>query len=368
MSDLARLWIRHEVRETERRAPIVPADAGRLVERGITVTVEESPQRVFPIGEYAAAGCAVTPAGSWVDAPADHHVLGLKELPDRPPALTHRHIFFGHAYKGQHGSRKLLRRFAAGGGALLDLEYLVDDDGRRLAAFGYWAGYVGAALGVLHLRGRLTTPLRPVAKHELDEALGGSADGDAPSARGDASPAVAGALRALVVGALGRCGRGACAALETAGHPPTRWDVGETRELDRAALLGHDLLVNTVLATRPIPPFLTRTDLDDRPRRLAVVSDVSCDVTSACNTLPIYDRLTDWQHPVRRLRDAPPLDLIAIDNLPSLLPREASVDFSAQLLPQLMSLGGLAPPWQRCLRAFEGACRDAEPDGALADV
>ena len=32
----------------------------------------------------------------------------------------------------------------------------------------------------------------------------------------------------------------------------------------------------------------------------------------------------------------PPLDLIAIDNLPSLLPREASADFSAALLPQLL--------------------------------
>lgn len=47
---------------------------------------------------------------------------------------------------------------------------------------------------------------------------------------------------------------------------------------------------------------------------------------------------------------------IAIDNLPSLLPREASVAFSADLLPHLKSLGSSAPPWQRCLRTFHAAC------------
>ena len=65
----------------------------------------------------------------------------------------------------------LLSRFAAGGGALLDLEYLVDGKGRRLAAFGFWAGYLGAALAVLQHRGRLVAPLTPTSKEELDELL-----------------------------------------------------------------------------------------------------------------------------------------------------------------------------------------------------
>lgn len=121
------LWLRHEARTTERRTPVVPDDARRLVENGVALTVEDSPQRVFPIEEYEAAGCRVAPAGSWVSAPRDAVVLGLKELPGEPAELAHRHIFFGHAYKGQPGAAGLLRRFAAGGGALFDLEYLVDD-------------------------------------------------------------------------------------------------------------------------------------------------------------------------------------------------------------------------------------------------
>ncbi|MFF1676304.1 saccharopine dehydrogenase [Streptomyces sp. NPDC058256] len=335
------LWLRHETRTTERRTPVVPADARRLVESGVLLTVEESPQRVFPIEAYEEAGCRVAETGSWVSAPSDAVVLGLKELPDEPAALTHRHVFFGHAYKQQPGAEALLRRFLAGGGALLDLEYLVDDDGRRLAAFGYWAGYLGAALAVLHHRGRLWAPLRPTSKEELDAELAG--DG--------------GQLKALVIGALGRSGRGARVALEVAGIEPTCWDLAETRDLDRHALLEHELMVNTVLTARPVPPFLTDKDLDEPGRRLRTLCDVTCDVGSPMNVLPVYDTTTDWTEPVRRLRERPALDLIAIDNLPSLLPLEASVDFSAALLPMLLEFetGGA---WGRGLDRFRQACRE----------
>ncbi|MGQ0839480.1 saccharopine dehydrogenase [Actinokineospora sp.] len=342
MADRPRLWMRHEVRSTERRAPIVPGDAKLLLAAGIPVTVEESPQRVFPIAEYAAAGCAVAPAESWVDAPLDAYVLGLKELPDAPAELRHRHVYFGHAYKGQAGAAELLDRFTAGGGALLDLEYLTDESGRRLAAFGYWAGYVGAALAVLHLRGTLDPPLRPQTRAELDDAL---RSGDAEAT-------------ALVVGALGRSGRGARDALAVAGITPTAWDIEETAKLDKPALLAHDILVNAVLTTKPVPPFVTESDLDDPARRLRVLSDVTCDVTSDCNVLPVYDRITDWAEPARRLRGGErPVDVIAIDNLPSLLPREASVAFSADVLPLLRTLDADTGPWHRALDLFDTAAR-----------
>lgn len=337
--------MRHETRTTERRAPIVPADAARLVEHGIAVTVEESPQRVFPISTYADAGCTIAPAGSWVDAPDETYIVGLKELPDQPAALRHRHAFFGHAYKGQRDGPALLRRFTAGDGALLDLEYLVDDTGRRLVAFGYWAGYVGTALAVLHHRGRLVPPLHPTSMESLTGRLRSPTPGPAP--------------KALVIGALGRSGTGARDALQAAGLTPTCWDIAETRSLDVAALLDHDILVNAVLVTEPVVPFLTRALLAQRLRRLATIADVTCDVTAAGNVLPIYDRTTSWSEPVLRLGDGRgPLDVIAIDNLPSLLPKESSVAFSAQLAPHLMALGDdPARTWQRCLHIFRTACR-----------
>ncbi len=281
-----------------------------------------------------------------MSAPSEAVVLGLKELPDQPAKLRHRHVFFGHAYKQQPGAASLLRRFAAGGGALLDLEYLVDDDGRRLAAFGFWAGYLGAALAVLQHRGRLAAPLRPTGKDALDERL--------RPAAGDEE------FTALVVGALGRSGRGARAAFATAGAEPTCWDLAETGDLDRTALLAHDVMVNCVLAQAPVPPFVRERDLDDPARRLRTLCDVTCDVGSPLNVLPVYDRTTEWTDPVRRLRKEPPLDLIAIDNLPSLLPRESSVDFSADLAPRLTDFG-VGGPWGRCLDRFRRASRELGP-------
>ncbi len=336
-----RLWMRSEARPAERRAPIVPADARRLISHGFELTVEESGHRAFPVSAYAEAGCRITAAGSWAAAEQDQVIVGLKELPKSDAPLTHRHVYFGHAYKGQHGSARLLGRFVAGGGTLLDLESLTDAGGRRLAAFGFWAGYVGAALAVLHARGELTVPLRPFAKQALDDAI----------RRTEQTPP-----RVLVIGALGRSGNGARSALRTAGIDPLCWDMAETERLDRTALLQHDILVNAVLRTAPGPPFLRPADVDEPGRRLSLVADITCDVTSDCNALPIYTETTTWQQPVRRLCDKPPLDIIAIDNLPSLLPVEASNDFSAQLTPHLMTLGSAAPEWQRCEQAFRSAC------------
>jgi saccharopine dehydrogenase (NAD+, L-lysine-forming) len=90
-----------------------------------------------------------------------------------------------------------------------------------------------------------------------------------------------------------------------------------------------------------------------------VLADVTCDVTGPTNMLPVNTEITTWQEPVRRLHDAsPPLEVIAIDNLPSLLPREASEGFSADLTPHLLGLaeeGGPSGPWRAAGRAFDEA-------------
>ncbi|RMI39371.1 Rossmann-fold NAD(P)-binding domain-containing protein [Streptomyces triticirhizae] len=331
--------LRAETAPNERRTPLVPTDAASLVADGLPVTVEESPQRAFSVEEYTRVGCRVAPAHSWPDAGPDEVVLGLKEPAGPPDALTHRHVFFGHAYRGQRGGPALLRRFTAGGGTLLDLEYLTEADGRRVTAFGEFAGYVGAALAVLHQRRRLTAPLTATTRPALDARLREHTGG----------------ARALVIGALGRSGRGARRALDVAGVPTTGWDQAETADLDRPALRAHDLLVNAVAPAAPGPPFLTPEDLPRADRALTVVADVTCDVTSARNRLPVNDRTTDWERPVRRLHSAPPLDVIAIDNLPSLLPRESSAAFSAGLLPHLRALPEGSAVWDRSAEAFRRA-------------
>jgi saccharopine dehydrogenase (NAD+, L-lysine-forming) len=233
-----------------------------------------------------------------------------------------------------------LERFRRGGGRLFDIEYLTDNDGKRVVAFGHWAGYVGAALGVLHLAGALAAPLAPIAKPELDAQL----------------------ARA------GKAGADQLLALVTAGVPITRWDRQETRDLHKQALLGHDLLVNCVVTHTPTTPFVEKADLDHE-RRLQLLADVTCDVTGPTNMLPVNTEITTWQEPVRRLHGGnpehgtAPLEIIAIDNLPSLLPREASEGFSADLTPHLLGLaeeGRPSGPWRAAGRAFDQAIGDLE--------
>lgn len=339
------LWIRSEARETERRTPLVPADVERLIHVGFHVTVEESAQRVFPVEEYEEVGASIAPTGSWVVAPEDAYIVGIKELPDEPAELEHRHIYFAHAFKEQNGSREVLTRFRKGGGTLLDIEYLTDEHGKRVVAFGYWAGYVGAALGVLHLADALTAPLTPMTKEDLDERLASAGCDE---------------CLGLVTGARGRSGRGAQKALATAGLPITRWDRQETRDLHKQAMLGHDILVNCVVTHTPTTPFVEAADLVHE-RRLRVLADVTCDVTGPTNMLPVNTEITTWEEPVRRLDDghpdlpAAPLDVIAIDNLPSLLPREASEGFSADLTPHLLGLAEQTHPWVAAKTAFDQA-------------
>jgi len=89
-------------------------------------------------------------------------------------------------------------------------------------------------------------------------------------------------------------------------------------------------------------------------RRLSVIGDIACDPDSEYNPVPVYDRATTWDAPVLRVHESPILDVMAIDNLPSMLPRESSEDFAEQLLPSLLTLDTLeAGVWVRANSMFD---------------
>lgn len=329
------LWVRHESRANEDRVGITPDGVRQLIARGFRVTVEDSPNRIIPIAGYREAGATIMPAESWREAPADAIVFGLKELPENGTPLTHRHILFGHAFKGQPAGQVLLNRFREGGGTLYDLEYLVDDDGRRLAAFGYWAGYAGAAVSlfawIAQTRGGLCGPVSTWPdKAAMTDLLRAELD-----ATGLPRP------DAMVIGAKGRVGTGVADLCTQMGIGVTRWDMEETAHGGPfPEILDHVLFFNCILA-RPGTPVFVPAEAVAPGRRLRVIGDIACDPDSEFSPIKVYDRATDWAHPARRAADNPPLDVMAIDNLPSLLPLESSLDYSAQLLPVLAQLDDL---------------------------
>ena len=66
---------------------VTPNTAKALIDAGYTVNVERSPDRVFDDKEFEEIGAALVPEGSWPDAPADHIIVGLKELPEEDCTL-----------------------------------------------------------------------------------------------------------------------------------------------------------------------------------------------------------------------------------------------------------------------------------------
>ena len=157
----------------------------------------------------------------------------------------------------------------------------------------------------------------------------------------------------LVVGALGRVGQGAIDFCQSLGLYVTKWDIEETKHGGPfPEILMHEVFLNCILAKPGAPVFVNNTHLI-ADRKLRVVGDISCDPDSSFNPIPIYSSATNWEHPVIRVSDSNELDVMAIDNLPSLLPYESSIDFSRQLIPLLLGLDSTAADvWDRAEKTF----------------
>ena len=339
------IHLRSECKPLEHRSALTPTTTKALLGAGYRVNVERSPERIFDDSEFETVGATLVPQGSWVDAPQGNVIVGLKELPEDKFALKHIHVQFAHCYKGQGGWQDVLARFPQGGGTLLDLEFLTDDSGRRVAAFGYHAGYAGAALAVATWAWQLNNPkdkpIPGVSSYAnqnllLDDVKSKMLEGESRAGR---KP------RVLVMGALGRCGKGAVDLCKEAGVPDEnilKWDLSETRAKPGPykEITDSDIFINCIYLSDEIPPFLNDKSLSSQDRKLSVVCDVSCDTTNPHNPIPIYNENSTFDRPtlpVKVERD-PPLTVISIDHLPSLLPREASEAFSQALLPSLLRL------------------------------
>jgi saccharopine dehydrogenase (NAD+, L-lysine forming) len=83
------LHVRAETKPLEHRSAVTPSIAKQLVDAGYTVNVERSELSIFDDAEYEVTGASLVPTGSWIDAPSDHIVVGLKELPEEDFPLKH---------------------------------------------------------------------------------------------------------------------------------------------------------------------------------------------------------------------------------------------------------------------------------------
>ncbi|KAM0748192.1 putative saccharopine dehydrogenase [Meredithblackwellia eburnea MCA 4105] len=345
------LWLRCETKEFEHRAALTPTTAKTLMDNGFDIVVERDPQRIFNDKEYEDVGCKLVDHNSWPTAPITTPIIGLKELPPNDDSpLPHTHIMFAHCYKQQGGWVDVLKRWDQGqpSGMLYDLEFLQDERGRRVAAFGYHAGFAGAAVGALALAEQVESDkarLGEIKPYPNEKALVDYVKQQLVKVE----TKLGRKPKALVIGALGRCGRGAVDFFLAAGlnnDDIYKWDMAETAKggpFDE--ILEVDIFVNCIYLTSKIPSFVSPESIAAaaEKRNLRVVVDVSCDTTNPNNPIPIYSINTTFDKPtvdVDGVAVGPPITVVSIDHLPTLLPRESSEAFSTDLLPSLLTLPG----------------------------
>lgn len=346
---MKKIWLRAENKANEFRRALSPQTVKRLVAAGFEVVAEDSQHSIISAEEYRQAGATIKNEFAWItEAPDDFTIIGLKNLPYENFALKHNHIYFAHAYKGQDGWQEILGRFKEGGGQVFDLEYLLNENNRRIAAFGYWAGYVGAALGIYFFHAR---DKEKAAADLLEKKMFINRDALKDFIRVHTKSHA----RGLVIGYMGRSGTGAMDCFTELLQNVTGWDSQDTKnqvELDK--ITNYDILVNCVLSNKKTTPFLTTEQLTNHKDRLRMISDVSCDPDSECNMLPIYKEATVLEKPLTKVGGSTPdVLLTAIDNLPSILPKESTEDFSAQLEPYLMEMSEDHPVWKGSLDIFK---------------
>jgi alanine dehydrogenase len=149
-NQIKRIGVRREDRSRwERRVPVTPGVARYLRdEHGIEVFVQPSPIRVFTEDEFEAHGATVQE--DLAECPI---VFAVKEIPAsffRPGGA---YMFFSHVIKGQPYNMPMLRRLMELGCTLIDYEKVIDDQGRRLIFFGRHAGLAGT-VETLHALGQ----------------------------------------------------------------------------------------------------------------------------------------------------------------------------------------------------------------------
>lgn len=395
---------REDKNRWERRAPLTPQQVGELVAvQGIRFRVQPSDQRVFADNEYEAAGAELAE-----DLGPCRVVLGVKEIPAEKLEAGKTYLYFSHTIKGQAASMPALARHLELGTTLLDYERIVDGEGRRLIFFGRHAGHAGMidALWALGRRLRwegVVSPFEQVLRAHEYADLDRATDHVSVLGQQFRDAGLARALRPVVVAftGSGHVTRGAREVLERLPFlevrpdelPELARDTDRPRNVVYSVLLGrHDryrrrdgagfdadelavhpdryesalpellphvtVLVNGVYWEPGQPRLVTLSHLralwasEPRPR-LRVLADITCDVGGSIEANvkatdpgdPVYV----WEPATGRHRmgvEGQGPVVLAVDNLPCELPREASERFGDSLqrfLPALIRCDWTAP-------------------------
>jgi saccharopine dehydrogenase (NAD+, L-lysine-forming) len=381
---------RESVDATDRRAPLTPQQAQRLVRgQDIKVIVQPSRLRVFPDEDYEAAGAVISS-----DLSGCNVSFGLEGIPIEHISPGQVYCFFSRTVKAQRYNMPMLKHIIESRCTLLDYELVTNDSGKRLIFLGDFAGYAGMidafwALGRRLEIENIVNPFTSIkqavhydgleAAKEAVRRLGhqiraeGLPEEIAPvvcafTGRGNASkgaqqifnllPAVELRPDDLPTLASSRSySRNAVYRVEfrkqhlyepfdsDAAFDPETFDArpGSYREKFHRYAPFVTVLVNAIQWSPRYPRLLTREHMGElyasgEGRRLKVIADIACDIegsieftvrhTNADNPVYVFEPLSSRD--VTGFEGQGPV-MLTVDKLPAELPREASESFGGAL-------------------------------------
>ena len=358
--------LREDKMPPDARVPLTPKQVAKLIRSGYDIVVQPSPHRCFPDADYRALGVPLQE-----DLGDRELLLGIKEVPIDRLLPQKTYCNFAHVAKFQPYNQPLLRALLDKQITHIDYEYLTDEGGKRLIAFGYWAGMVGAHNGLWAYGKRTGAFALPRLKDLYDYAA---------ARKVYAKLVLPDNLRVVLTG-TGRVGAGAARVLADAGlHRVTPEEfLGETKgpvftqlpvekyvrhgkgkAVNRKHFYAHgeeyvsdfapfaaraDLFVNGIFWDGKAPAFFTATEMTGPDFRIRTIADVTCDISPAAS-VPSTLKASTIADPVfgydpRTGKETTPyaeesIDVMSIDNLPSELPRDASKAFGEVLLEKIL--------------------------------
>ncbi|KAL5278904.1 AASS family protein [Megaselia abdita] len=128
----------------ERRAPFGPSHVQKMVKQGVKVIVQPSNRRAYPMQAYLNSGAIIQE-----DISEASVIFGVKQVPVDSLIPGKTYCFFSHTIKAQEANMPLLDAILEKNIRLIDYERIIDNNDRRLVAFGKYAGVAGM-INILH--------------------------------------------------------------------------------------------------------------------------------------------------------------------------------------------------------------------------
>lgn len=361
--------IREEKIPHDKRVPFTPEQCSQILKDfpNVEIFVQPSEWRCFTDAEFREKGITIQEDLSSCDL-----LMGIKEVPVDKLIEGKRYLFFSHTIKKQAHNRKLLQALLSKKITMIDYECLVDKHDNRIIGFGRFAGIVGAYNGIMAygLRYGLFGLKSAHLCHDKKEIFRELDKVSLPN------------IKVVVTGG-GRVANGAC---ETMGamnlrkvtpyeflnytfrepvyvqlhsedyyesrdkSPYSSWDFHHHPESYRCFFSDPnsyatvtDLLVHATFWDPRADILFSKSRMRDPDFRISVIADVTCDmngsIPSTTKTSTIDNKFYGYDPMTEEIVEPfkpSAITVMAVDNLPCELPRDASDGFGKHLMERVI--------------------------------